>query len=69
MRLRASELLGRSLGAFLDRIEHSGKVEGAMVIYLPDNGRAPEAVIEQPPEDDGRLRARQRRATPLRCAT
>jgi len=69
MRLRASELLGRSLGAFLDRIEHSGKVEGAMVIYLPDNGRAPEAVIEHEPEDDGRLRAGQRRATPLRCAT
>ncbi len=40
MRLRASELLGRSLGCFLDRTEHSGQVSlGRVVVYVPDDGR------------------------------
>ena len=38
-RIKCSELLGKSLGAFLDRIEHSGKVEGSLIVYMPDNGR------------------------------
>lgn len=39
MRLKASELLGKSMGAFLERVEHSGKVESAVTVYLPANGR------------------------------
>lgn len=38
-RLKASELLGKSMGAFLERVEHSGKVESAVTVYLPANGR------------------------------
>lgn len=38
-RLKASELLGKTAGDFLDRIEHSGKVEGSLIVYMPDNGR------------------------------
>jgi hypothetical protein len=45
-RLKAAELLGKSMGLFLEKVEHSGGVEVAhrIGIYFPDNGRGP--VIE-----------------------
>ena len=33
------ELLGRHLKMFVDRFEHGGEVKGAVVVYMPDNGR------------------------------
>ena len=39
-RLKASELLGRSEGDFLERVEHSGAVTTEVQVYrIPDNGR------------------------------
>lgn len=38
-RLKASELLGKTAGDFLDRVEHSGGVKGEVRIYVPDDGR------------------------------
>lgn len=35
----ALELLGKHLGMFVERVEHSGKVESAVTVYLPANGR------------------------------
>lgn len=40
-RLRASELLGKSEGDFIDVVQQSGPNGGPQVItYIPDNGRA-----------------------------
>lgn len=39
-RLKASELLGKSEGDFLDRVEHSGSMNAEVKIFrIPDNGR------------------------------
>jgi len=40
-RLKAAELLGKSQGMFLERVEHSGGVDlnHQVAIYLPSNGR------------------------------
>jgi phage terminase small subunit len=40
-RLKAAELLGKSLGLFLEKVEHSGGVDvnHQVAIYLPSNGR------------------------------
>jgi len=41
-RLKASELLCRIAGDFLDRVEHSGAVDGTakvQIYRIPDNGR------------------------------
>jgi len=40
-RLKASELLAKSAGAFLDRIEVDNPDRDDVVIYLPSNGREP----------------------------
>ena len=41
-RLKASELLSRIAGDFLDKVEHSGAVNGSATVQIyriPDNGR------------------------------